>query len=102
MAYHLTLSGADDQEGPERFALCSVGAWGKFRAWAATLPGGYEAVKALADSGAHAGTDALAKELLDAWEVDPPEAPGVRATLERLIEVVGEAGDPGETAAVEG
>jgi hypothetical protein len=100
MAYSVVLSGAPDQTGPESFELCSIGAWGKFCAWAKTLEGS-PALNELVASGERKGTDALSAELLDAQALAPPTDPGVLATLAALVSYVG-CGDPAETITVSG
>jgi hypothetical protein len=103
VAYEITFSGAPDQGGgAETFFLCSVGAWGLFRAWALSLPApAYAAVRGLADAGRWRGTDALAAQLADALALSPPADPGARETALALQGFAG-VGDPDETAAVTG
>jgi len=101
MAYEITLSGAPDQEKPETFFLCSTGAWTKFSEWVIALPEEYLFLRRLVGRGRVLGTDRLAKEILDAAAITPPTDLGVAATLRQLGDVVGEAGDPDETAALD-
>lgn len=76
----------------ETFFLCSTSAWTAFVDHVETLTG-YAKLQEFCEDGQVEDTLALASELLDLQELDPPED---TVLLASLIEHIG-VGDPGET-----
>jgi len=85
MSYDVRFSGANDQDAPEQFFLCSTGSWQRLVDWIKnkSLP----ALKELAREGEVRGTDKLAEELAVVEEDCDDEV--VRATAGALAETCG-------------
>ena len=103
MTLSMIMYGAEDQDdevdGP--FFVCSTSSWSELGKWVRGLPdigGSLPQVVDLVEDGEVTNTSSLKEQLKTAVETYPPD-PGVRTTVDRLLEVIGE-GEETETLAV--
>ncbi len=92
MSHEMTFSDAGNPGDIQTFALCSTGAWGKFRQWAEGLPLVYPHLKDLAEHGEVEDTLMLGGDLRDALGSHPPDE-GVRSTVAAILDKLGVGGE---------
>lgn len=107
MTMSVVMHGASDQDEDEvdgPFFACSVSSWSELGRWVRGLPdtdGSLPELMEFAEEGEVTDTRSLAIQLGVASEVYPPD-PGVRETILRLLEVLGDGDEDEMVQVVEG